>query len=239
MRKIALFQSNYIPWKGYFDIINDVDIFVFYDDVQYTKRDWRNRNIIKPKNGTQWLTVPVINNDLQKKKIFEVEIDTSSKWQQKHLKTLLLSYSNAPHIRAYSELLEELYESKEWTNLAEMNVFFTKRICKELGIVAEYHNLQDLNISGDKDGERIIKICKALNCNYVINGPSAQEFIDQKLFDNSGITIEYKQYGYPEYIQLRQPFVHHVTILDLLFNTGSQAPYYIWGWRSSDKEIIL
>jgi len=234
MKKIALFQSNYIPWKGYFDIINDVDVFVFYDDVQYTKRDWRNRNIIKPKTGTQWLIVPVVNDKLREKKIYEVEIDSKSQWQEKHLKTLMLSYSKAPYINQYTTLLEEIYQGKIWMNLAEMNVHFTKLICKELGIVADFHNLQDLNVLGDKDGERVINVCKKLGCNYVINGPAAQDFTDMSLFDEAGITIEFKNYDYPTYRQLNLPFVHKVSILDLLINTGHEAPYYIWGWKEKD-----
>ncbi len=229
MKKVAMFQSNYIPWKGYFDIIHDVDVFVFYDDVQYTTRDWRNRNLIKPKNGLTWLTVPVVNQGLRDKKIYEVEIDTASGWQQKHFKTITMSYAKAPYLKKYMDVLEELYLGKTWTNLAEMNVFFTKKICALLGIEAEFVNLQDLNVTGEKDGEKILNVCEKLNCNYVLNGPAAKEFIRQELFDENGVTIEYKTYDYPTYRQLGFPFEHKVSILDLLLNTGEKAPEYIWG----------
>lgn len=231
MKKIALFQSNYIPWKGYFDIINDVDIFVFYDDVQYTKRAWRNRNYIKPKNGTICLTVPVKNSGLRNKKIHEVEIDNTRLWMKKHFSSIVMSYSNAPFIKAYIPLLEHLYLSKTWISLSEMNRYFIERISECLGIKTEFVNLQDLNITGDKNGERILKVCQKLNCNYVVNGPAAKEFIDQSRFDRNGVIVEYKKYEYPPYRQLNYPFEHRVSIFDLLFNTGDEAPYYIWGWR--------
>ena len=231
MKRVAMFQSNYIPWKGYFDIIHDVDVFVFYDDVQYTKRDWRNRNYIKPKSGTVCLSVPVKNDDLRNKKIYEVEINTAENWQEKHYKSITLSYSKAPYAKHYEDLLSRIYLEKKWTNLAEMNVFITKEICKVLGFEREFFNLQDLNIQGEKDGHRIIDICKELGCDYVLNGPAAKPFIDQSLFDKEGIVINYKDYeGYPAYKQMGFPFEHKVSILDL-FCVGPEAADYIWGWR--------
>ena len=231
MRKIALFQSNYIPWKGYFDIIHDVDVFVFYDDVQYTKKDWRNRNIIKSKNGCSWLTVPVINEKLREKKIHEVKIDNTSAWAQKHFKTITMSYARAPFLKDHMDLLGWIYLEKTWSNLSEMNRSIIEKISRRLGIETEFVNLQDLHIAGEKNGERIIKVCEKLNCDYVINGPAAKAFIDQSLFDERGIIIEYKNYKYPVYRQLNLPFEHGVSIFDLLFNAGPEAPYYIWGWR--------
>ena len=226
-----MIQSNYVPWKGYFDIINDVDIFVFYDDVQYTTRDWRNRNMIKPKGTPLWITVPVKNESLRTKKIFEVEIDNTQKWQLKHMKSITLSYSKAPYLKDYMGFIEKIYVDSEWTSLVELNRFVIKGICKLLGITTEFVNLEDLNIDGNKDGERIIKVCRELNCRFMLNGPSARSFIDQSLFDDAGIEIDYKIYNYPEYRQMGQPFEHKVSILDLLFNTGKEAPYYIWGWK--------
>ena len=235
MKRVAMFQSNYIPWKGYFDIIHDVYLFVFYDDVQYTTRDWRNRNYIKPKNGKTCLTVPVVNDNLREKKIYEVQIDTASGWQKKHYKSISLAYAKAPYFKQYSSLLEEIYLDHEWTNLAQMNAYITKRICRELGFEREFINLQDLGIDGAKNGERIIRICRKLGCDYVLNGPAAKPFIDQSLFDESGIVIDYKNYeGYPTYRQMSFPFDHQVSVLDLLFCTGPEAPKYIWGWREHE-----
>ncbi len=232
MKKAALFQSNYIPWKGYFDIINDVDIFVFYDDVQYTKRDWRNRNYIKAKSGTILLTVPVQNDDLRNKKIYEVEIDQKTDWQEKHLKTILLSYAKSPHLNEYKDMLNEIYVNNRWENLCELNRFCTKIICEKLGIKTQFLNLEDMNIEGNKNGERILKVCKEIDCDYVLNGPAAQEFVDDDYLAANGVTIEYKKYDYPPYRQLNFPFEHGVSVLDLLFQTGKDAPKYIWGERS-------
>ena len=232
MKKVAMFQSNYIPWKGYFDIINDVDVFVFYDDVQYTVRDWRNRNIIKSANGCSWLTVPVVNKNLREKKVYEVEIDNTTAWAQKHFKTIVMSYSKTAFLKDYINLLELIYLDNKWTNLSTMNRFIIEQVCKLLNIKTDFVNLQDMGISGNKNGERILKVCRELNCDYVVNGPAAKEFIDQSLFDESGVVLEYKTYEYPTYRQLSFPFEHGVSIFDLLFNTGPEAPYYIWGWRN-------
>ena len=233
MRKIALFQSNYIPWKGFFDIINDVDVFVFYDDVQYTKRSWRTRNMIKSKNGTLWLSVPVVNDNLRDKMIFEVEVDNSQQWQQKHYKSITLSYANSPYLNDFIDKLEIVYLQNSWTNLSEMNQFIIKMICEHLGIKTEFINVKDLNVSGARNGERVINVCKKLDCDHVINGPTARDYMDQDLFDAAGVTIEYKNYEYPTYRQLGLPFEHSVSVIDLILNTGPDAPYYIWGWRES------
>ncbi len=234
MKKVAMLQSNYIPWKGVFDLINKVDVFVFYDDVQYTKRDWRNRNKIRTSNGDLWLTVPVFTKGKREQIICDVEINQDSNWQEKHYNTLRLNYSKAPYFEKYKYILEDFYIKHKWKKLSEMNIYMTKEICKILNITTEFKNSVDLECFGDKNGEKVIKICNKLNCDYFINGPSSKEFMNEELFKNNNITLEYMTYDYPEYKQLHEPFCHNVTILDLLFNTGDDAPYYIWGWRKHD-----
>jgi hypothetical protein len=224
--KVAMLQPNYIPWKGVFDLIHRVDKFVFYDDVQYTKRDWRNRNKIKTKDGELWLSVPVKNAG--KKLIYETEIDNETDWQSNHVKSIRNSYAKAPHFKMYDYLLSEIYETKKWTNISELNVASTKLIAKALNISVEWHLASELKCTGSKDGEKILKICEALKCDYFINGPAAKGFIDQNKFMEAGVELDYIDYSYPEYPQVFPPFNHFVSVLDVLFNCGEKAPQFIF-----------
>ena len=162
MKKVAMLQSNYIPWKGVFDLIHRVDVFVFYDDVQYTKKDWRSRNKIPTKNGEIWLTVPVKTKGKFEQLICDTEIDTSTDWQAKHKKTLTLNYSKAPYFPDYADLLDDFYSDHHWTNLSEMNRYMTETIAHRLGIGTEFVYGPDLDCHGSKDGEKVINICKKL-----------------------------------------------------------------------------
>ena len=231
MKKVAMLQSNYIPWKGVFDLIHRVDTFVFYDDVQYTKRDWRNRNKIPTQNGELWLSVPVITKDRREQRICDVEIDKKTDWQNKHYRTLSLTYTKAPYYNDYKFLLDDFYIHHSWDKLSEMNIYMTKKICEILGIQTEFVNAVDLNASGGKDGEKVINICKMIGCDYFINGPASKAFMNEEKFAKNKIVLEYMTYEYPEYKQLTKPFSHQVSVLDLIFNTGKDAPYYIWGWK--------
>jgi len=232
MKTAAMLQSNYIPWKGVFDLIHRADVFVFYDDVQFTKKDWRSRNVIPTANGDLWLTVPVLTKGKREQLIYEAMIDTSVDWQSKHYKTLTLNYAKAPYIKEYTGLLHDFYLNRQWENLSEMNMYMTGYICDILGIKTEFTTSQQLNISGSKDGEKVIKICKVLGCDRFINGPASKAFMDESKFKENNITLEYIEYEYPEYRQLYEPFNHYVSILDLLFMTGPAAPYYIYDWKN-------
>lgn len=227
MRKIAILQPNYIPWKGVFDLINQVDVFVFFDDVQYTSKDWRNRNKIKTANGEVWLTVPVKTKGLRDQLIGDAEINTSENWQLKHLRTIQLAYQKAPYYKEFEYLLEEIYIKNRWHKISELDIFSTKILAKAIGVDAEWVVSSELQCGGGKDGERIIEICNKLNCDYFINGPTARAFINQQLFDEADIALDYIEYDYQEYEQPFPPFSHYVSALDLLFNCGKKAIDYI------------
>lgn len=227
MKKIAILQPNYIPWKGVFDLISRVDVFVFYDDVQYTTKDWRSRNRIRTAHGEVWLTVPVLSKGARDQRICDAVIDPSSKWQDKHYKALRINYQKARYFKDYEYLLEEIYVSRRWSKLSDLNIFATKLIAGALGITAEWHRSSDLGQSGGKNGERAINLCRRLACDYFINGPSARSFMDTSLFRENGIELDYMSYSYPEYPQLHEPFVHEVTVLDVIFNCGPAARAYV------------
>jgi hypothetical protein len=227
--RVAIIQSNYIPWKGYFDIINDVDVFVFLDDVQYTVRDWRNRNLIKTPSGLQWLTIPVGSG--RERKIFEVEIREKG-WAKQHWETIERFYSRARFFSECRAFFEEVYLNKEWVNLSTLNQFLIKEISTRfLGIKTAFYDSRDIPSEGARQ-QKLISILKYLKADTYISGPSAKDYIEPEEFHKTGIELIYKSYdGYPEYPQLFGQFEHGVSIIDLLFNAGVEAQYYIWGWR--------
>jgi hypothetical protein len=230
MKKIAILQSNYLPWKGVFDLINRVDTFVFLEDVQYTQHDWRNRNKIMTQAGPKWITVPVMNSNRSGQLICEAEIDSKINWQRKHFNSFELNYSKAPYFKQYRWIIEDIYLNHKWTNLSEMNIYCIELIAKELGITTEFVTSIDLHAEGIKD-DRVLDICKKLNGTYYLSGPAAKDYIKPEKFEINNIELDYIDYDYPEYTQLHGPFNHYVSVLDLIFNCGPEAAYYIWGWK--------
>lgn len=227
MRKIAILQPNYIPWKGVFDLIDRVDHFVFYDDVQYTKKDWRNRNYIKSKDSDLLLSVPVKTKGKTGQLIKDTLIDNDHKWQMKHYKSIVNCYKQSQFFERYHFILEELYLNNTWNLLSELNVFSTKIISKAINIQTNWHLSSNLSKSGSKIGDKAIKICKELNCNYFINGPSSKKFLDLNLFKKNNIHVEFIKYEFPLYHQQYTPFSHNVSILDVIFNCGPNALKFI------------
>lgn len=218
-----MLQPNYIPWKGVFDLISRVDVFVFYDDVQYTVKDWRSRNKIKTKDGELWLSVPVKTKGLRDQLICDAEISEPNQWRKKHYKSIKSNYQGAKYFKDYEYLLEDIYLGEPWKKIADLDIFATKLIAKALDIDVEWHNASDLAQDGGKDGEKVIKICKKLGCDYFINGPTAKGFMNDDLFKENDIVLDYIEYDYPEYKQLHEPFCHHVSVLDVIFNCGPEA----------------
>ncbi len=224
MKKVAILQSNYIPWKGYFDLIAAVDEFIIYDDMQFTKNDWRNRNKIKTPNGLQWLSVPV-GQDINRR-IRDVVIP-DRRWQKKHWRTLETNYRRAPHFKEISDWLAPFYLDVNYQSLSELNRSLIVCICNHLGIKTKISNSWDYQLIEGKT-ERLSDLCKQTSATEYISGPTAKEYIEKKYFDDAGIKLSWFDYaGYPEYPQLFGEFVHNVSILDLLFNCGKDAPKFM------------
>lgn len=232
MVTVGVIQSNYIPWKGYFDIINDVDLFIFYDDVQYTKNDWRNRNQIKTSHGPLWLTIPTGSN--LSFKICDVELP-DSRWAAKHWKSICQNYTKAPYFNLYKPFFEEIYLGKSWLRLSDFNQHVIRVISTELlGIKSEFRDSRHFDARGTKQ-ERLLDLLVKAGAEKYVSGPSAKEYIDVDAFSEAGIKLIYKDYSnYPRYRQFHPPFTHYVSIIDLLFHEGPHSPYYIWGWRHGE-----
>ena len=228
MKKVAIIQSNYIPWKGYFHIIQDVDDFVFLDSVQYTSRDWRNRNRIKTPSGPKWLTVPV--NAGRGTSIREAHIDGTG-WQIKHYKTLRHNYHDCKYFDKYHDWIEDVYLKRSWQYLSQLNQYLIVAISGFLGIDTQFHDDSEYPESGDRN-LRLLNIAKALEADVYVSGPAAKEYLDERMFEAEGIRVEFFEYpNYPHYPQLHGDFEHRVSILDLLFGAGDDSSQYIWGDR--------
>ena len=226
MKKAAIVQSNYIPWKGYFDMIAAVDEFILYDDVQYTRRDWRNRNQIKTPRGVEWLTIPVEVKGKYLQKVRETRVSDPG-WARSHWSALEQSYGRARHFVRYRERLRELYLGCGDELLSRINFRFIAAVCELLGIRTKISWSMDYELVEGKT-ERLVGLCRSAGATHYLSGPAARDYIDQAQFDRAGIAVSYMDYsGYPPYTQLHGDFVHTVTILDLLFNEGPDAPRYM------------
>lgn len=225
--RCAVIQPSYIPWRGYFDIIRRVDLFIFYDDVQYDRRGWRNRNIVKSPHGPLWLTVPVRarNAQLDGTPINAIEID-GHEWAARHYDTLRHLYARAPHFRDFRPWLEQIYASPP-ALLADLTVDTTIALAARLGLrTTRFLRSSALAATGAKT-ERLISLLREVGATHYVSGPSAHHYLDEDLFRQHGIALEWMTYHYPEYPQLHPPYDPHVSVLDLLFMTGDRAADFL------------
>ena len=226
-KRIAIVQSNYIPWKGYFDMIRQVDEFILLDSVQYTRRDWRNRNRIKSRQGAVWLTIPVKVAGRYLQPIRETEISDSG-WAERHWGNLKAAYDEAPHFHAHAQRLETLYSNASRCRLlSDVNRLFLRDLCSLLGISTQLTDDCEYHSTGSKT-ERLVSLCQAAGATEYLSGPAAKDYLIPELFAEAGIEVSWMSYGgYPEYPQLHPPFDHAVSILDVLVHTGPEAPRHL------------
>lgn len=226
MKKVAIVQSNYVPWKGYFDMIAAVDEFILYDDMQYTRRDWRNRNLIKTPQGVQWLTIPVQIKGKYVQKIRDTEV-VGTDWAITHWKTLEQNYRRAPCFPEIASWLQALYLDEKHHNLSQLNRRFIEAICQYLGITTTITNSWDYTLIDGKT-ERLADLCRKAGGAEYVSGPAARGYIEEQVFRDLDIKLTWFDYnGYPAYPQLWGDFAHGVTVLDLLFNHGKAAHRYM------------
>lgn len=226
MKRIAISQSNYIPWKGYFDLINSVDEFVLYDDMQFTRRDWRNRNQIKTPAGLQWLTIPVEVKGKFHQRINETLVSDHA-WPLQHWRALELNYAHAAHFADYCDQFRELYLGCNTTRLSEINHRFLSAILPLLGIRTALRWSSDYKLEGERS-QRLLNICRQADASVYLSGPAARDYLDESIFTAAGIQVIWMDYsGYHAYPQLWGDFTHGVSIVDLLFNCGKDATRYM------------
>jgi hypothetical protein len=234
MTTVLISQSNYIPWRGYFDLIHSAGMFVILDDVQYTHQDWRNRNRIKTSSGLSWLTIPVMK-DRAAGRICETMIADRS-WADKHWRRLEPAYRQARCFPEAAAVLEPLYRhAARLSLLSDVNRLFLTTLCSFLGIRTRIHSSTDFfsleALQRFNRNQRNLQLCLAAGATHYVSGPSARDYMDMELFDRAGIEVRFADYSrYPEYPQLHGPFVPDVSIVDLLFNAGDRACDYALGF---------
>lgn len=229
MKTGVILQPSYIPWRGYFDLVHEADVFVFYDDVQYDKHGWRNRNRIKTPQGSQWLTIPVSAKGNLTEGLLVKDARTASRdWRPKHLRAIEQNYARAPFLADHRALLQEIY-GVETDNLADFTIPSTIAIARALGIDTNFVRSSELDIDpGLGRTRRLVSILRAIGVDRYVSGPSARDYIERDLFEEAGVELIYKTYDYEPYEQLHPPFDPQVTVLDLLLMKGSAASSLIW-----------
>lgn len=225
MKTLVILQPSYLPWLGYFDQIAKSDCFVFYDDVQFDKHGWRNRNRIKSQTGDyQWITVPVQIKGKNKPSINEVEVVHEIQWPRKHIMTLKQTYRKSPYQSQYIDELEDILK-RPFSKLCELNITLTKWLCTKFDIQTEFFLSSELGVFGGQS-ERLIRICKHLNCLTYLSGNSAKTYLDETAFNGAGIKLIWHDYEHPHYPQADGNFLPFLSAIDLLFNVGPDSKFY-------------
>lgn len=235
--RVGILQPGYLPWLGFFEQIYRSDVFVIYDDVQYDKQGWRNRNRIKTAGGAVWLTVPVTVKFNDHPLIDVVKIDNKHNWRKKHLLSIKQNYSNAPFYEKYVDIFEEAYSSA-WEYLVDIDIFFIIRLAAFLGIdTKKIIRSSVLKVEGNTM-ERLVRICREVGADVFYEGSAGKNYIDEDYFMKSGIKIEYQEYSHPVYEQRYGEFIPYLSVIDLLFNHGPQSLSILTGQTVVEKSGV-
>jgi hypothetical protein len=224
-KTLAVLQPGYLPWLGFFDQMRRVDVFVYYDDVQFDKHGWRNRNRIKSPTGPHWLTVPVHHGG--KPRIMDVEIDHDAPWARRQLGTIRQFYARAPYLETYIAELEELLQ-RPWTLLVDLDITVAARMAEWLGVQTPTVRSSALGIGGDRS-ERLLRVCQHFGASRYLSGSAARVYLDVELFVRHGIEVQWQDFAHPAYPQQYGEFVPYLSAIDLLLNCGERSPAILSG----------
>ncbi len=227
MTTLAVLQPSYLPWLGFFDQVRRSDHFVFYDDVQFDKHGWRNRNRVKSSGGAVWLTVPVRAHGRMGQRINEVEIADGVPWTRKHLQTIEQLYAQSPHRAAYLPELSELLQRK-WERLADLDIELSRLMCHWFGLSRTMHRASELDIHGDRN-TRLLALCKYFGADTYLSGDAAKDYLDVELFEENDVRVVWQSFKHPEYPQLHGDFIPYLSALDLLLNVGDDSRLVLSG----------
>jgi WbqC-like protein family len=233
--RAGVIQSCYIPWRGYFDFIDSVDVFVLYDDVQYSTGGWQNRNRIKLRSGVRWLSVPVRYRFGDPIDAVAIGAPTGASWQETHQRALRDSLGPAPYFAHAMEVWEGAVACGD-TTLSALNARLIEGICGYLGITTRIIHSRDYALTGAKT-ERLLSLLKKLGATRYLSGPRARDYLEEDLFEACGIGLEYKSYDYPSYPQLWGEFVGTVTVLDLIANCGPKSGDFLKSMTPSEEAV--
>ena len=220
--RIGILQPGYLPWLGFFEQVYRSDVFVLYDDVQYDKNGWRNRNRIKTPAGNQWLTVPVCYRFSERPQVKDVRVNNATPWSRKHWRALEMNYAKAPFLDAYRPFFEETY-THDWELLIDLDLHLIFGLTEALGMdTGKFVRSSSLAIAGDRL-ERLVRICDHFGADVFYEGAAGSSYIDESVFKSHGIRVEYQHYEHPTYRQLHGEFVPYLSVVDLLLNHGSES----------------
>ena len=229
-------QPVYLPWLGLFHKIALAETFVYFDQVQYLPKDWMNRNKIRTKDGSIWLTVPVLRKGYRDLKTSEIEINNSTNWQKKHLRSISLNYKKSPYFENYIPFFEDVY-SRKWEFLGDLNEYMLKWFLDELGIKVNFLNAKNFKFQGEKSS-LILNMCKKLDASTYIFGTLGKDYANVHEFEKNNVKLIFQDYNHPKYSQLYSEFVSHLSVIDLLFNHGPKSLEIILSNNISQKSII-
>ena len=225
--RLVVLQPGYLPWAGYFDQLRQADVFVHYDDVQYDKHGWRNRNRIRVPiqgegdEGWAWLTVPVRIAGQFGAPIDQVEIDQRTRWADKHWGTLLQHYRKAAHWKAWAGRLEAIYR-RSWRLLVDLDLALIELLAEGFGL-GEKQTVRSSQLPvppGDDPTDRLLRLCRHFGADQYFSGAAARDYLDVERFAREGIEVEFQAFAHPTYDQVYPGFVSHLSALDLLLNAG-------------------
>ena len=227
MTTVAVLQPGYLPWLGFFDQLRRADVFVYYDDVQFDKHGWRNRNRIKTQSGPLWLTVPVRHSGLGFPSILDIEIESGTPWARKHVSSIRQAYARAPFLDRYLPALEELLQ-RRWERLVDLDLSCAALIAEWLGLSRHIERSSSLGVAGERS-ERLVNICRHFGASHYLSGDSAETYLDVPLFEAHGIAVQWQRYRHPTYPQLHGDFVPYLSAVDMVLNCGEEAPLLAFG----------
>jgi hypothetical protein len=221
MTTLVVLQPGYLPWLGFFDQMKKADVFVYYDDVQFDKNGWRNRNRIKGSKGPVWLTVPVRHKGRSEQSIQAVEVIQDQLWATKHVKSIRELYAHAPFTKDYLDGLEAVLSGPK-THLVDFCYAAVEYFRGVLEIDTPMFRSSDLNIEG-KRSERLVNICNHFQADTYLSGDSAKSYLQDDLFKDAGIDVQWQNYQHPTYDQQHGAFISHLSIVDLVMNMGPDS----------------
>lgn len=230
-------QPVYLPWLGLFHKIALSDIFCIFDDVQYLKKDWNNRNRIKTNSGALWLTVPVLTSGHREKPLREIQINNAIGWRKKHWNTILLAYKKAPYFSRYADFFEDLYKRK-WENLVNLSDYILFYFLNELGITVEVRRASEEGFEGQK-GSFVLDMCKKLGADIYIFGALGKNYAEVEKFEQAGIKIYFQDYIHPVYRQMHGSFTPYMSVIDLMFNCGDDSLDIIMSGNTIKRDIEI
>ena len=219
--RVAILQPSYLPWIGYFDQISSVDRFIYLDDVQFTRRDWRNRNKVRTADGWSWLTVPIVQKKRFAQSLLETQIDPASNWKTKHLNTIRYNYAKTPYFDLYFPKIETII-NRDWDLLPDLCLEFTENLKEWLGVSTLTLRSSELAVN-EKKGDKILALCRHLETTHYLTGDSAKDYLNESEFLGYNIQVDYHQYNHPSYLQRYEGFIPYMSIIDLLFNEGEKS----------------